>query len=726
MNDYVSILPLQPSLDRDGVRRLARHSCLDIHRVEWCRSYLATDGTRMLCWYRALDAESVRLVLRQQDAAGAQVWGADPGDDKSVDVPADDCVIVEIDTGGPDPDTLVSDQLTSITALQEHGQLVSRSFASRGGQRLALVCEGLDVTGISEALESEGITASAIWSAVEIDPQPTDLFAEIPPATTGPVHEAPARETGRVDFDAIVIGAGIAGICALQRLLSQGLSVRVYESASDVGGVWHWNRYPGARVDSETYTYAFSIFEQAVQDWDWPELFCAQPDIESYLQYVVERCDLRRHIRFDTRVETATYDEAGCRWSVGTDSAGSVSARYLIAAQGSLSAAQLPGYPGIHEFGGASYHTARWPAAGVEMAGRRVGVIGTGASGVQVIQTIAPDVAHLAVFQRTPTYCIPQRNRVLSDEERRQVRQGWAGVLDTCRQSEFGFIHLPDSRSGLAVSAAEREAKFEELWEKPGFAFWMSNFADLMMNDEVNTHACEFVRRKIASRVKDPEVARRLMPDHPFGTKRVPLENGYYETFNRDNVRLVDVRETPIERITAAGIRTTREEHSLDVIIYATGFDAGTGALTRIDLRGKGGRSLEEKWRDGASTYLGMMVSGFPNLFLVNGPQNAAALSNATRSIEQNVDWIARCIEHLRNRRLSRIEATAEAEREWSEHVDDIAGGSVLGRMTDSWFFGTNTPGKPRRALIYAAGSRHYRELCESVEREHYPGLTMS
>jgi cation diffusion facilitator CzcD-associated flavoprotein CzcO len=362
----------------------------------------------------------------------------------------------------------------------------------------------------------------------------------------------------------------------------------------------------------------------------------------------------------------------------------------------------------------------------VELAGKRVGVIGTGASGVQVIQTIAGQVRHLTVFQRTPTYCIPQRNRLLSDDDRYRIRRDWADILASCRESYGGFLHTFDPRSGLAVSAEAREAKFEELWQKPGFAFWFGNFADLMMNAEVNAHASDFVRRKIRSRVRDPEVARKLLPEHPFGTKRVPLENGYYEVYNRSNVRLVDLRETPIERITRAGIRTSREEHPLDVIVYATGFDAGTGTLTRIDIRGEGGIALADKWRQGPKTYLGLLVSGFPNLFIVNGPDNAAALCNAVRCIEQNVDWIARCIERMRTQGLTSIAPTVAAEVEWTEHVEDVAEATVLARMTDSWFFGANTPGKARRVAIYAAGAREYREHCEDVAQAGYPGLTMS
>lgn len=320
---------------------------------------------------------------------------------------------------------------------------------------------------------------------------------------------------------------------------------------------------------------------------------------------------------------------------------------------------------------------------------------------------------------------MPQRNRPLSDEDRQQIRRDWTEILATCRESYGGFIHTFDARSGLAVSVEEREAKFEALWEVPGFAFWFGNFADLMMNMEVNTQASDFVRRKIRERVTDPEIARKLLPDHPFGAKRIPLENGYYEVYNRQNVRLVDIRETPIQQVTEEGIHTSKEEHALDVIVWATGFDAGTGSLNQIDIRGGGGIELRKKWQEGPRTFLGLLVSGFPNLFIVNGPQNAAGLCNAGRCIEQNVDWIARCIEHIHGLGLKCIVPSVGAEDKWTEHVCDAANGTVLKHMTDSWYFGANTPGKARQVNIYAAGARQYREHCEEVARAGYPGCAV-
>jgi len=726
MSHYCSLLPLEQPLDREGVQRLFLHACLDIHRVDWLRCYLAINGRQMLCWYRAHDAESVRMVLRQQESGEAPVWPVDVSDANCQELPGDDArhVVVQFDCehGKPALDDIVD-------VLSAGGHTVSRSFRSVDNKQLAILVAGSDTDAVSNCLRTAQILPDTVWSCIEVDPHPPKLFHAS--AQSGELtREHPANDTVRREpegeFDALIIGAGVSGICALHRLVEMGLRVRAYESASDVGGVWHWNRYPGARVDSESYTYLFSFSRELLDEWDWRELFSPQPEIERYLKHVVDRFDLRRHIRFDTRIRTAAYDDQQRLWSIGTDTGEHVTARFLVAAAGTLSTPQLPDIPGIEDFGGESHHTGRWPKTGVELAAKRVGVIGTGASGVQVIQTIAAEVDRLMVFQRTPTYCIPQRNRALTDEDRRRVRTEWTDILAACQESYGGFIHTFDPRSGLSVSAEERDAKFEELWQIPGFAFWFGNFGDLMMNREVNETASEFIRGKIREVVEDPEVVRRLLPDHPFGTKRVPLENGYYEVYNRDNVRLVDLRETPIDRITPSGIRTTEEAFPLDVIIYATGFDAGTGALTRMDVIGKDGLTLAEKWRDGPRTFLGLLVSGFPNLFIVNGPQNAAGLCNAGRCIEQNVGWIAGCIEHMRTRGLTRIAASKEAEDEWTRHVDDVANASVLRYMTDSWFFGANTPGKARRVNIYAAGAREYREHCQDVANAGYPGCTMT
>jgi cyclohexanone monooxygenase len=525
--------------------------------------------------------------------------------------------------------------------------------------------------------------------------------------------------------DVVVIGAGVAGLCALHRLRQLGLTVRVYESGKDIGGVWYWNRYPGARFDSESYTYCYSFSQELLDEWDWQERFAAQPEILAYLNHVADRFDLRRNICFDTRVVSAHYDARDSSWLIETDRGHRARARYLVTAVGGLSAHQFPGIEGIESFAGESYHTARWPSDAVSLAGKRVGVIGTGATGVQVIQTIASEVAHLTVFQRTANYCVPQRNAPLTHDERLDIKRRYPGIFAKCRESYGGFIHTFDPRSGHEVSSREREAKFEALWSQPGFAFWMGNFRDLMMDPSVNAWASEFVKRKIRERVRDPLTAAKLMPDHPFGTKRVPLENGYYEAYNQEHVELVDLRESPIERITPAGIQTRYGEYRLDVIVFATGFDAVTGSLTSIDIRGRDGKSLRDKWRGGLKTYLGLQVEGFPNLFMIAGPHNAASLCNAVRCTEQNVEWISQCIQHMRKNGVVHIAATPEAEAAWTSHVHEMAEATLLRAMTDSWFFGANTPGKQRSVAIYAGGAAAFRERCDEVARRGYEGFEL-
>jgi len=531
------------------------------------------------------------------------------------------------------------------------------------------------------------------------------------------------RRSSAFDYDAVIVGAGVAGLYALYKLKEIGLTVCAFETGSDVGGVWYWNRYPGARFDSESYTYCYSFSKELLDEWTWRERFAAQPEILAYLNHVADRFELRRDIRFETRIVAATYDEQGGGWLVETDQGSTARSRFLVTAAGGLSRHQLPDIEGVEEFAGETFHTARWPKDGVDLSNKRVGVLGTGATGVQVIQTIASEVRQLTVFQRTPNYCVPQRNSLLDESEMRGIRQHYPAIFEQCRNSYGGFIHTFDPRSGLEVSADERQAKFEALWNQPGFAFWLGNFQDLLMNETVNAYASRFINERIRERVRNPETARKLMPNHPFGTKRVPLENGYYEVYNRDNVRLVDLRETPIERITPSGIRTSNAEHCLDVIIFATGFDAVTGSLNRIEIHGLNKVSLRDKWRDGPRTYLGLQVEGFPNLFTIAGPHNAASLCNAVRCTEQNVDWIARCIDHMRERDLTRIVPTADAEAAWTEHVREIAAQTLLNSMTESWFYGGNTPGKPRSIAIYAGGAAAFRERCDAVASAGYRGF---
>ena len=433
-------------------------------------------------------------------------------------------------------------------------------------------------------------------------------------------------------FDAIVIGAGVTGLYQLYRLRQLGLSVRVFEYGSGVGGTWYWNRYPGARFDSESYTYGYSFSEELLQEWDWKELYSGQPENERYLNYVADKFDLRRDIQFNARVASAVYDEEENRWIVETDDGRRAAGRFLITAVGLLSAHYVPDFEGLDSYQGTWCHTGRWPKEGMNLAGKRVGVIGTGATAVQLITEIAREVGHLTVFQRTANYCAPLRNRPIDDEMQREIRENYPEIFRKCQETAGSFIHEFDQRSALEVSPEEREEQYERLWNEPGFKKWLSNFYDVMLPGEANEDYAEFVRNKIRERVKDPVVAEMLVPkDHMFGSKRLPCESGYYEVYNQDNVLLVDVREAPIQRITPKGLRTSDgKEYECDVLIFATGYDAVTGSLNRIDIRGLGGQSLKEKFAGGPRTYMGIQSHGFPNLFTIN----AASVGNFVRAAE--------------------------------------------------------------------------------------------
>jgi cation diffusion facilitator CzcD-associated flavoprotein CzcO len=540
------------------------------------------------------------------------------------------------------------------------------------------------------------------------------------------VQPTPAASAGPVEqFDAIIIGAGISGLYQLIRLRQLGLAVRVYEAGSGVGGTWYWNRYPGARFDSESYSYGYSFSEELLQEWDWKEHFSGQPENERYLNYVADKFDLRRDIRFNATVAAATYDEEGNYWEVRLEDGTRARARFLITAVGILSAQNIPSFAGIESFKGESFHTSRWPKERVDFTGKRVGVIGTGATAVQLITEIAKEVGHLTVFQRTANYCAPLRNGPIDDETQAKIKASYPEIFKRTRETFAGFIHDFDPRSVFDVTPEERQARFEELWAQPGFAKWFGNFRDVMSNKVANEMFAEFVRNKIRERVKDPKVAEKLVPkNHAFGTKRVPLESGYYEQFNRDNVLLVDLRESPIERITPKGVKTSDAEYELDVIVYATGFDAVTGPLTRIDIRGEGGLSLKDKWAEGPRTYLGIQSVGFPNLLTLVGPHNGATFCNMPRCIEQNVEWVTDCIRYLREKGFTRIAATPEAEEAWTEHVNELAVGTLLSE-TDSWFFGANIPGKKRTVLMYLGGALVYRKKVDEVAAKGYEGFVL-
>ncbi len=530
-------------------------------------------------------------------------------------------------------------------------------------------------------------------------------------------------------YDAIIIGAGIAGMYQLYRLRELGLSVRVFETGSGVGGTWYWNRYPGARFDSESYTYGYSFSDELLQEWNWSEHFVPQAETLRYLNHVADRFDLRRDIRFDSRVSAAAFDEAARRWEVTLDNGERCRARFLITAVGPLSAATMPRIPGVDRFRGQSFHTYRWPHEPVDFAGKRVGVIGTGATGVQVIQTIAPLVGHLTVFQRTPNWCTPLHNRKITEDEQRRIKTGYPAMFELLRRTPGCYIHDTDPRGTFEVTEEVREASWEKLYGEPGFGIWMANFRDVLTDLKANALFSEFIARKIRQRVKDPATAEKLIPKcHGFGTRRVPQETGYYEAYNLPHVRLVDTRETPIERITETGIRTSDAECEFDMIIYATGFDAITGAFDRIEFRGIGGQRLKDHWADGPKTYLGLMSAGFPNMLTIVGPHNASTRCNIPRCIEQNVEWVSGLMRTARDRHITRLEATPEAEAEWSRHIEELADG-MLYTQIDSWATGinSNVEGRNvRRILQYQGGAPAYRARCDEVAANGYAGMMLS
>ena len=540
------------------------------------------------------------------------------------------------------------------------------------------------------------------------------------------VQKTPAAGTDLIEeveqFDAIIIGAGVTGLYQLYRLRQLGLSVRVFEDGSGVGGTWYWNRYPGCRFDSESYTYGYSFSEELLQEWDWKEHYSGQPENERYLNYVADKFDLRRDIQFNARVASAVYDERENRWQVETEDGHRARAQFLLTAVGILSARYVPDFAGIESFKGDWCHTARWPKEGIDLAGKRVGVIGTGATGVQLIPEIAKEVAHLTVFQRTANYCVPLRNGPIDPDWQREIKASYPEIFKKCSETPTSFIHEFDPRSALEVSAEERLAQYERLWAEPGFKKWLANFKDIMTPGEANEDYAEFVRNKIRERVKDPVVAEMLVPkDHPFGSKRLPCETGYYDVYNRDNVLLVDVREAPIERITPKGVKTSDAEYELDVIIFATGYDAITGSLTRIDIHGEGGQTIKDKFAGGPRTYLGIQSAGFPNLFTIN----QAGSGNYTRGAESIVEWVSECISYMREYQFTRISATPQAEEAWVEYVAKGTAGT-LRTKANSWFVGANIPGKARVVLTSSPDSAPvYRAKREEVAANGYEGFLL-
>jgi cyclohexanone monooxygenase len=527
------------------------------------------------------------------------------------------------------------------------------------------------------------------------------------------------------EVDAVVVGAGFAGLYALHRLRGLGLSARVYEAGDGVGGTWYWNRYPGARCDVESLDYSYSFSDELQQQWRWTERYASQPEILRYINHVADRFDLRRDIRLATRVTAAVFDEATTRWAIRTDRGDRVSARFCIMATGCLSTAQVPDFEGLATFAGTWYHTGNWPHEGVDFTGHRVGIIGTGSSAIQSIPLVARQAAHLFVFQRTPNFSIPARNAPLDPEHERRWKANYAEHRHQARESRIGFVVERNEHSALEVPADERRREYEARWRRGGLGF-NATFADLLISKDANDTAAEFFRAKIRATVRDAAVAEALSPHHyPLGTKRLCVDTDYYETFNRDNVTLVDLRQAPIEAITPRGLRTRAAEYTLDSLVFATGFDAMTGALLSIDIRGRAGRTLRDKWADGPRTYLGLAIAGFPNLFTITGPGSPSVLSNMIVSIEQHVDWIADCLAYLRAHDRAAIEATAAAEDAWGAHVNQM-GHLTLYPLADSWYMGANIPGKPRIFMPYVGGVGAYRQTCDTVAAKGYEGFALT
>ncbi|MET9557258.1 NAD(P)/FAD-dependent oxidoreductase [Streptomyces sp. NPDC006645] len=540
--------------------------------------------------------------------------------------------------------------------------------------------------------------------------------------------EEPLRRPGAAGepgpYDVVVVGAGLAGLYALHRLRGLGLRTLVLEAADGVGGTWYWNRYPGARCDVESTFYSYSFSPELEQEWEWSERYAGQPEILRYLDHVADRFDLRRDIRLGTRVVSAHFDETGHRWRIRTDDGTTLTASYCVMATGCLSHSRLPDVEGLEDFAGSVHRTARWPHEGVDFTGRRVAVVGTGSSAVQAIPLIARQAARLTVFQRTPNFSLPARNRPLDPAERSKVKRHYPRLREEARRSVSGVPQALDGLgSALAVSPAEREARYRQAWEASSLFSFAGTYGDLITDSEANETAGDFVRARIREKVNDTALAERLVPRHyPFGAKRLCLDSGYYETFNRPDVELVDLRSSPLIRVTRRAVVTATDEYPVDSIVFATGFDAMSGALLAMDIRGRSGRTLAAAWAEGPRTYLGLAVSGFPNLFLVTGPGSPSVLSNMVLSIEQHIDWVAGALQWLSRRGATTFEAEAEAEADWTAHVDALSAATLLPRAA-SWWTGANIAGKPRTFMAYLGGVKTYRETCDAVAADGYRGF---
>jgi cation diffusion facilitator CzcD-associated flavoprotein CzcO len=529
------------------------------------------------------------------------------------------------------------------------------------------------------------------------------------------------------ELDALVIGAGFAGLYQLLCLRDRlGLSVQALEAGGGVGGTWYWNRYPGARCDSESHVYWYTFSPEMMREWEWSERYPGQAEILRYLNFVADRFDLKRDIWFNTRVVAASYDEQANRWQVRTEGGEAYIVKFLITAVGCLSTANVPDFSGLHDFAGDWYHTGQWPHEGVDFTGKRVGMIGTGSTGIQAAPVIAAAAEHLTVFQRTANYSVPARNAPLTAEFRQYIKEHAQDIRAFTHETINGMAFRIEERLAVDTPSEEREKIYEAAWERGGLQF-RAAFQDMMIDKRANDTAADFVRRKICSIVKDPKTAAILSDiDHPYAAKRPPIDTNYFETYNRPNVTLVDLRKAPIERISRAGICTTEAEYPVDIIVFATGFDAMTGPMLRMNIRGRGGVALKEVWEAGPRNYLGLQVAGFPNLFTITGPGSPSVLCNMPVAIEQHADWITDCIRYLNDNGLERIEARADAVDKWVAEVNDVAHKTVLPLAKHSWYLGANIPGKPRVFMPYAGGMLRYRQICADVAARGYEGFMLS
>ncbi len=526
--------------------------------------------------------------------------------------------------------------------------------------------------------------------------------------------------------DAVVVGAGFAGLYTIKKLVELGFSVRCFEAGSGVGGTWFWNQYPGAQCDVESLEYSYGFSNELQQEWNWSQRFAGQPEILAYANHVADRFDLRRHIQFQTQVRGARFDEARGLWEVQLSSGEVVCAQFFILGSGNLSTPRVPDIPGLEHFKGTWYHSSRWPAEGVDFTGKRVAIIGTGSTGIQIIPIVAQQADHLFVFQRSPNFVIPAQNKRLDEGFVRDYKARYPQMRITAQESQYGMADLPvPKKSALEVTPQEREERYESLWEFGSHTTFMTAFNDLLINQQANDTAADFVRRKIHATVKDPKVAAILSAfDHPLGARRLCAGTDYYETYNRPNVTLVDVSGAPIESFTANGLLCGGREYEFDVLVFATGFDAMTGAIREMDIRGRNHLALNDKWKNGPTTYLGLTVEGFPNMFVITGPGSPSVKSNMILSIEQHVDWIARCLEHMRSHHLEIIDTDQTAETQWVQHVNDVAAPTLYVK-TNSWYSGANVPGKPRVFMPYVGGIGPYRRICDEVVADHYRGFVL-